>query len=387
MARACFRSHCPIPQMSDTFTGVRGLLFFRFTCFVFLVPTAGCILYSDPINEAPEISIVQPERITRIAPAVFTATVSDPDQGQTPLRFGWYEAAGACNPDLLENLRNGTVGAEQSIDLPTHSFHPTQHGTYCVAVKVTDRHGAPAAAAVTVETVNLPPAIVLDSFVATAPSATHPLWSTLRVMAKAQDGTDFDPEGDRVDLKWSLTRPDQSTVVPMPCPNSTTMPEVCFIADLSGDYAVSIEATDAYGLFHKAETKLTVAPDAPPCLGQIEPNLPLLLRAADATATFAILNVADDGDPFPRPATRSSELRFTWSVQEPGKSFGRLADYNAERFILPGSYKTGDRVQVRVEVEDRVLRNAVTGCSDGDATCGSAATCLQRYTWAVEYRL
>jgi hypothetical protein len=387
MARAGFRSPCPIPRMSDTFQDVRGLLLFRFICFFLLAPIAGCILYSDPINEAPEISIVQPERITRIAPAVFTATVNDPDQGQTPLRFGWWEAMGACSPDLLENLRNGAVRAEQSIDLPTHSFHPTLHGTYCVAVQVTDRHGARAAAAVTFETVNLPPAIVLNSGVATEPETTRPLWSTLRVLAKAEDGLNFDPEGDSVGLQWSLTRPDQSTVVPMPCPDSSTATEVCFIADRSGEYTVSIEATDAHGLVQKTETKLTVAPDAPPCIGQFEPNLPLLLRAADATATFAILSVADDGDPFPRPTARSSELRFTWSVQEPGKPFGRLADYNAERFTLPGTYKTGDRVQVRVEVEDRVIRNASGGCSDSDATCGVSATCLQRYTWAVEYRL
>jgi len=374
--------------MSDTFHGVRGHFILLFTSVLLFTPSAGCILYSDPINTPPEISIVQPERVTRIDTSVFAATVRDPDQGEVPLRFGWFEGTGACSPDLIDNLRSGAIRAEQSIDLPTHRFQSKAHGTYCVAVQVTDRYGARSAAAVSVETTNLPPTVVLDAPTTSAMASNLPLWSAFRVVAKSasNDGR-LDPEGDNVKLQWSITRPNQSVVVPMPCPDASPTPAICFIADLSGEYTVSVAATDTYGLMTRAETKLTVAPDAPPCLGQLEPNLPLLLRAADATATFAILNVADDGDPFPRPTTRSSELRFTWSVQEPGKPFGRLADYNAERFTLPGSYKTGDRVQVRVEVEDRVLRNTGTGCSDSDATCGASTTCLQRYTWAVEYRL
>jgi hypothetical protein len=374
--------------MSDTFHPVRGSLHFRLCCLFFFAPTAGCILYSDPINNPPEISIVQPERITRTAPAVFTANVSDPEEELATLRLGWLETSGACGPELVEKLKSGAVQAESSIDLPTHTLLANTHGSYCVAVLVTDRHGARAAAAVTVETVNLPPTIALDASVAGIATAVRPLWSTVRVAARgADDVSVLDPEGDKVTLAWSLTRPDGATVVPLPCPDAATKPEICFTADLSGDYTVSITATDIFGLVQTSESKLTVAPDAPPCLGQLEPNLPLLLRAADAPATFAILNVADDGDPFPRPTNRTSEIRFTWSVQQPGKPFGRLADYNAERFTLPGTYKTGDRVQVRVEVEDRVLRNLAASCSDSEPTCGVSPTCLQRYTWAVEYRL
>jgi hypothetical protein len=373
--------------MSDTFQTVRGSLILRLFCLVLLAPTAGCILYSDPINKPPEISIVQPERITRTAPAVFTATVNDPDQDRTTLRLGWFEATGPCSPDLVEKLKSGVEAAERSIDEPSYNLEAKVHGSYCVAVQVTDRHGARAAAAVTVQTVNLAPTITLDASVAGMAATVRPLWSTVRVAARgANDGSELDPEGDNVTLQWGLMRPDETAVVPMPCPDAT-IPEICFIADLSGDYTVSVTAMDIYGLAQKSETKLTVAPDAPPCLGQLEPNLPLLLRAADATTTFAILNVTDDGDPFPRPTARSSELRFTWSVQEPGKAFGRLADYNAERFTLPGTYKTGDRVQVRVEVEDRVIRNLGASCLDSDATCGVSPSCLQRYTWAVEYRL
>jgi len=382
--------------MSDTFQTVRRSLFLRFACLIFFAPVAGCILYSDPINSPPEISIVQPERITRNAPAEFTATVSDPEEDLTTLRLGWHEATGPCDPELVTQLRDGVVAAESSIDNPSHTLTASAHGSYCVAVVVIDRHGARAAAAVTVETVNRAPTIVLDTAttgiqgpasVPVSNQSTHPLWSPVRVVAHGTDeGSMLDPDGDAVTLTWSLTRPDKLSLVPMPCPDAATKPEVCFTPELSGEYTVSVTATDTYGLAQTSEKKLTVALDAPPCLGQLEPNLPLLLRAADATATFSVLNVADDGDPFPRPTNRSSEVRFTWSVQQPGKPFLRLADYNAERFTLPGTYKTGDRVQVRVDIEDRVSRMANANCRDSDATCGEPS-CLQRYTWAVEYRL
>ena len=127
--------------------------------------TSGCLLFTDPINTAPTVSISiqqDPLELVRSKTVSFTADASDPDQSADSLRFDWYQDK-TCDQALS--------GAEALSEAPAPPnpgratfppFQPTDLGSGCVAVVVTDNRGATASATQKYEVLDQAPSAVIE---------------------------------------------------------------------------------------------------------------------------------------------------------------------------------------------------------------------------------
>jgi hypothetical protein len=339
--------------------------------------TAGCFLYTAPINSPPEVNIITPTNVVRGQPAKFFADARDPDGD--PLTIEWSLSPGACPGPAEPKLRPPTTGVEN-----TFTVTPADEmaATYCVWVRVTDKYGASALRNVTVTAVNRRPEAAME--IQQPPrnlAGTYDLYSTIRISAAPSS----DQDGDQLTRQWTLRRfPPASQAMLTSC--SPTSPEdlaKCFFADVPGSYEVELVVNDTIDSSEPAREILTVDPDKLPCIGTIPP--PKLVLDPTVPRDFRVLEVRDDGDPF--PYTPASQLTFFWSVRrgtDPWQMIPGHALLNVVR-IEAQTFTVGELVSLRVEVQDRQRVVVDGGCGDRD-TCPSTGDCPQRVTWNLEYR-
>ena len=202
-----------------------------------------------------------------------------------------------------------------------------------------------------------------------------------------------DPDGDHVTLSWQLfpastSRPEDvvfetAAVQPMTGEAYTLVP------DVEGEWIVRVTAND--GIETRAtDTPILVRPDHAPCLGATEPSTGGTVLAT-APRRFAVLVVADDLDVFPAPRPGDPDLlpaTFAWSMRPAGAggAFTAISDAASIDFD-PAAFAPGDRVELRVEIDDRNLRSFAS-CAPDAPTCSlePPASCRQRKTWIVEVR-
>jgi hypothetical protein len=342
---------------------------------------AGC-LYTDRINVPPSAQISMDPTLTSDGGMTFYANAQD-DQ-PTGLTESWTVTGQACPTG--QPLPTGAAIATGSG--PSFTFDPPGPGVYCVSVVVTDAQGATGYSTRTVTVSDRPPTMPVITAVAPAPFPTPvPLYSNLHFSGSA---TDPDP-GDAVTLTWSLTK-NQIAGSFSGCGNGAVN-DVCFQADVPGDYVLTLTATDSHGTAAAMPATLafTVATDQPPCITAFNPSIvsTYSLYNQGATVTFAVTTVADDGDPWPRPSNSSSQWpQFFWSAQQtPGGPLTRLIDsqdlYNLNE---NGIFEPGQSVQVRVEVQDRVDRTAAFAqCADDQTYCDLSPGCHGWVTWTVTF--
>jgi hypothetical protein len=374
--------------------------------------TAGCLLFTDPINTAPTVAISpgpEPLQLVRSKRAQFTAIATDPDQGVDSLGFGWYR------DKTCEKALNGALLAQNSS--PVMFFQPTDLASGCVAVVVTDNRGATASATLKYEVVNQAPtaSITIPTSAgqpAPVPGQPYPLalYSTITLL-----GTAKDPDSEDISLLtpiWHVYYPADGPEISQPrCPDNSKGPLVCTFATATpGSYRIELFVNDADNAKSApAEQFIQVAGDQLPniVLGNAQPlpprspNEPPLLLFANLDNTFTINRVEDDGDPYP-PSTPSSptlnsQAGFVWYYRTPTTVlFQRLIGGGPNFTIGKDTFNPQQVVQVRVEYHDRVTAacqpstpgcDAVFAACDRNATiCYSSDLRVQWVTWTVEFR-
>jgi hypothetical protein len=353
--------------------------------------SAGCLLYTDHINHAPEVKLTG-DALVKWGEGTgrYHAEAHDPDQGADSLRYEWRRQVGAC-PTTLEAAQQGSplpvTGKDFENDV---SFREG----FCVWVIVSDDDRAIDWDKLPTQVQHAPSEAVIEVLLPVPGGDHFPLFSAIRVSGeRSNDPEDAGP----LALSWTLTR--NGAVMPaQPCPDASPT-DICFAGDVPGSYKVELAVKDARGGQVVATPKLlTVDEDAPPCIRQTDPPFGLARIVRDATQElkFQILSVDDDGDPFPAPAGRTSTNSFTatwWLDGEDSNtpSGRRPANQSQIAFVPFGAnyFQNGDQAFVRLQVNDRVPRDFSACIRDKVDNCavGKDPTCFQWVTWKIDFRL
>jgi hypothetical protein len=373
--------------------------------------TWGCLLFTDPINTAPTVSVAteDPFGLSRSRTALFTANAFDPNQSTDSLKFDWYQGKKSC-----DKAPNAALAAS-SIGNRTFQFQPSDLGSGCVVVVVTDNRGATASATQSYEVVDQAPTAVIK--IQNAPGQpepvvgqTYPLALYSKLTLSGASSTDPD---DNNDLKlltpiWHVFSAESTEITVPGCPDNSKGAFVCtFSATAPGSYRVQLVVNDSNNMQSVAEQLIQVADDQLPTI-DIESAQPLpptsssaspLLLFANLPNTFTVNRVEDDGDPYPPPALSSSApaspAGFVWYIRRPNSALFERWIGSGPTFTIPQKFNPQDIVQVRVEYHDRVTAcqprtpgcDAVFAACDPNATiCYSSDFRVEWVTWTVEFR-
>ncbi|HET6151093.1 MAG TPA: hypothetical protein VFH68_26390 [Polyangia bacterium] len=346
---------------------------------------AGC--FTGPINQHPRVELSPPAAaIMRGKDASFTFVATDPDDD--PLDLSWGVASGACRdnfPSWTADHRPLAAGERQVVVEGSATLGP-----FCVCVFAEDSHHAKNDSCVDGTPVNRPPDTRLR-LVSPGTPQPFPLFSRVRVSGAETVDTDAAP-GELIRYDWGLTAPSSSTATLAPCDPNAAL-DRCFLADIPGTYSVTLQATDSLGASYRFPLDVQIAEDRLPCIRHTTPELDNLIRDDDADAPrgLSVDVVDDDGDPY--PGSVNGRTHFAWySGLENGPMSSLGNDFNT---FVPGGYRLGDVVQVRVVIGDRdknaeTIRLRLIQCGmNGDALCASApgSDCILSVTWTVRFRL
>ena len=95
----------------------------------------------------------------------------------------------------------------------------------------------------------------------------------------------------------------------------------------------------------------------------------MVITPSDRPYTFLVVEVKDDGHPYPRPdGVIAGSFSWQWGVgTSPTKPFKRLADPTRTWFTVEAnSYRPGDEIEVRVDYRDRQPKEAYP-CLDDES--------------------
>lgn len=370
----------------------------RFGCLAVAfvaIASGGCLLFTDHINRPPEVKLTGDTTVTLgLARARYHAEAKDPDQSAASLTYEWRRQVGECPATAEAGAAVPVVPGASKADFENDVDFP---GAFCVWVVVRDDDKAFAFDKLKTEVKHQPTVAVIDVI---KPMPTegdrYPLFSSLRLSAAKS----MDPDKGPLTFTWLVTRTG-GPVNHLRCPESPET-DICFDADQPGEIMVTLTAKNARGVEAVKERKLTIEPDAPPCIRLTHPEvLSRLVRDAMSTdpsdLTFEVKAVDDDGDPFPPIAGRPSTLTFTatwWREGEdsndpPGRRPAILAQSPSVMFG-PNYFRNGDRAFVRMQVNDRVTRDFTACARDKVDNCAlrkEDPTCFQWVTWKIDFLL
>jgi len=388
-----------------------------------MLGTAGCLLFTDPINEAPVVT-VKPlsETVYRGRPARFSVQVGDDRDDPSTIRVRWYTRFGladeGCN--WITTASWAGVSLEQSplqsSDAP-YEIRPTTPDAICVCVLATDRDGASANSCKRVEVENPDPIAEITYGSGLLTSAPFPPCSQVHVTARTSTYPS-DPSTDQIRFNWSGVDPAGKPLALEACEDSSaSLPELdrCFSAPASGNYTVTLTIDDKV-LVGKtnvttrstpASLVVSVANDTPPCLKRTDPPIDARVALLPVchpgvpceSRTFKALLVADDCEPYPVPSgSGKSPTEFIWWVYDSTKSdpaWVRQVN-SSESYILSqiqfGNARPGDTIKLRLEVRDSNYRPSSSTCSlnkdvcyEADAGAGTG-DCVRWTTWTVQFQ-
>lgn len=347
---------------------------------------SGCF-FDETINERPSADI---DRIddngvpTRGTSLQFRAVVADPDRDRVfpSWRFEACSAVGTCAA-----LETGTDPIF-SVTVPsTVVDEPTVR--VAVTLDVVDELGAAGRPGqrLDLDVVNNLPEVIVQRRGREIDGAFPPD-VPITISARGSD-----EDGDDVALAWELFPARNSVLADrrferLPDP-MTGGEEYVLLPDVDGEWIVRVTVND--GIDDRfVDLPILVVPDRPPCLGASDPTpVPGTTLVLDAPRRFSVLVVEDDLDIYPAPSPFDPFLdatSFRWYLRGPGEPGFALVDTDVAGLELdPAQYDPGDRLDVRVEIDDRVGRDVQ--CAADAATCSlDQDGCLQRQTWSVEVR-
>lgn len=205
----------------------------------------------------------------------------------------------------------------------------------------------------------------------------------------------LDLDGDTTVISWQLSPPPGSlTKTRVFEPEGETGQRL--VPDVAGEWTILLRSEDAFGGSAERELTFFVAEDGPPCLEVLSPqavdNAYYPLDSLDDPRRFSVLSVVDALDPFPLAPGASpvlGEASFRWLLRSPGDSeFSLVPGFTASSYLIDATrYQPGDRVELRVEVMDRVSGpERELACADNVGSCElrAGSECFQRKTWGVE---
>ncbi|HXU83598.1 MAG TPA: hypothetical protein VN914_19530 [Polyangia bacterium] len=362
---------------------------------VLFAAAPACLLYTDPINSAPKVTMMAPAAVFPNQVAVFKAQASDPDGDA--VTFDWYVAGGKC-----ADIAPGEWPTEPSLSDTAGVFQlmARDHNPLCVRVVARDRHGASSTAPpVEVIPKNRPPQPTLTvdpplppMMSMTSMAGSFPLYTSFRLTP----GPARDEDGDAVEFTWKGLDPQGADMTSALVACDPAHKEVrCFSGDVAGPYTISVMARDGIEEGAKpASLTLTVLEDAAPCIEVTEPteDTAVVVLAPTASRSFEVLRVRDDGNPLP-PGPHGGAT-FQWFIAEEGKElvkqlgFDRSFPVGAATF---GNVRPGSSYRVRVEVRDpqhestAQLRELEMACPNYDI-CRFPDKCVRWVTWIVRFR-
>jgi hypothetical protein len=340
-----------------------------------------CLLYTDPINVKPEVTITEaPASLRRNQKAPFTARAHDPDQDAASLALTWFQGP-SCPTTLAEAAAAEPQGTGTRTEIERSDL-----GDFCVWVMATDQHGASAFDARSSKVENQPPTAELTVVAPQQMMVTAGLDSVeLYSLVQLSGTSSHDDDHDDLTYAWTIVLPDFSVAKPDACATPSAA-QLCYRMRVPGKHRFELRVRDGLADSAPVALELTARPDAPPCVVSTDPSfdLPTLTRDSRREVSFHVLSVQDDGDAFP-PGT--SDSTFVWYLREGSTGpFVRQIRGLTDFPIPAGKYHPGDVIQVRFEYRDRIKERAL-GCPDDGLFCPQApeATCHQRVGWTVSF--
>ncbi|MCG8416612.1 MAG: hypothetical protein MJE77_01560 [Proteobacteria bacterium] len=368
----------------------------------------GCF-FTGPINNKPDA------RIDRIASgptyrgevATFSALKSD-DSDRDELLVDWRawtcrQDGNGCDSPAFQEQNRVSRSSDFTVQVPAFrviggavSDQPT--ALILVELTVHDSRGAENKDHLFVDILNRPPELELQVQGPVAPNDQfHPIGIPVRVAARASD-----PDGDPVTVEWQLDSPGGSQAsswskIGESDHNGVHEEVYQLVPDTAGTWQVEVTASDQLGARDDTDETIPVQEDAPPCIASADPVLfpqqpqaRYIVERREGTRRFTVLSVTDDLDIYPPPDVADEyrgRARFRWFVATPDTAGQRVEvqNHDVSNYVIDASaYAPGDRLSLRVEVEDRVER---TQCDVAQPFCAlQGPSCYQRVTWELEIR-
>ena len=402
---------------------------------------SGCLLFTDPINKAPDVTITAPpasDPVVRDERVDYTATVTDDKDSQGSMLVDWAEFTSPNQPSCLwvtAALWASKATTSLAVDVP-YPFKAQSLDIVCLCARATDHNGASGQACRRITPVNSTPVAQIVDVAGYVSGQMRPLCSP-QVHLSAEYSTfptgDELQSGEQLQFNWSLqysgTDAAGKSVQLSTCAGIATGKSDqhrCFNAVGPGtetvNYTVTLSITDSVvsnGVTTKAISDppasfvIPVNVDTPPCIQRTDPDVHaqriLLSRNADLggsyqSRTFRVLNAADDCEAFPLPAGSTNlPTQFVWSVlntqASPNWSYqtNTSDSFTVSQASFPNA-RPGDTIQVRVEARDTPVQKLYQAggqvCSTDtvDICCGSVACsgspndCIRWTTWTVQFQ-
>jgi len=392
-----------------------------------LLGGSGCLLFTDPINKAPEVEIVTPGvEIVRGEKVPFWVTGGDDRDSFASLRIEWAEF-----PSQLEGCgwitkaEWETVKVTERDSSAPYELEVKTSATLCLCVRATDHDGARSQACERIEPVTKAPEAYLEDASGAQSGQARPLCSVFHLSAERS----WFPEADQIEFNWSMNYTGTDPLGPgtqlVECagiPTDKAPRHRCFYAAAPGVYTVTMSIEDQPAgvtgdplASDPVEFEIPVNIDMPPSLQRTDPEIFAQgimldttsgLGAPYPTRTFKVLSVADDCEPYPVPDNSGKKpTQFLWSIYDYDATrttkiwvyqANTTDSFTISQAMFPNATK-GDEIKVRVEVRDsNVVKHLVPGvgaCSsdDIDICCGAsgctgADTDIIRWTtWTVYF--
>jgi hypothetical protein len=405
---------------------------------------SGCLLFTDPINKAPVVTIHQvTNSVVRGRDAEFRATVADEDKPQSwQLDWAVFDLKSpGCAGITAADWASPTVDIVSSDSAVTYPFTAQTLETVCLCARATDHNGAAGQSCLSITPVNPTPKATIEDVSGIPSGQPRPLCSQIHLSAENSTFPTGDQLlGEHVQFDWNLTytgadaagKPVQlSKCTGFETGKPKSDQHRCLYAagpgTDTGTYKVTLIITDSVVLngtttSFPSETAMFVIPveeDAPPCLQRTDPDVYsqriLLSRNADLggtyqSRTFTALSVKDDCNPFPPvplPGGATSTLpQFVWSVLDSTQAspswiqqVNATPSFTVSQVMFPNA-RPGDTIGLRVEIRDLAVQNSIARrglvCSidppkdSPDICCGSACgspnDCVRWTTWTVQFQ-
>ena len=369
-------------------------------------------LFTEGINVPPEVRLTGPDVVHKRTAAELSAEVSDGNDNGASIGIQWFLRDVAEDRACPSSLGDAVTGSERQVDTGrTYQVMRDKVGSFCVWAVATDDEGAQGFAVRRYTVVNRAPVARMDMVAPARAGTTRtmpgepttvPLYTEVRLSGAMSEDADMDRN---LRYLWTIV-PSDATNEPRPCAGDPPIidaggvfetRDICRRLTETGIYRFELRVRDGESESEPQVMTVSAQADAPPCIERTEPphdlagasdGAPFISASAIEPLTFRVLEVKDDGDPFPSSGAPTLSA-FVWRYREaPDGPFERFTSTSMSTLQFEaGRYRAGDQIEVRFEYQDR-QQAAPTGCTEDKFQCASppSSQCFQRVSWRVKFR-
>lgn len=358
---------------------------------------AGGCFFVQPINSEPQA------RIDKLTPGphhrgdtieLSAAKSSDPNDRRLTADWRAFTCnveRTACDAPAFESMAGAAIDQPFALMVPARRTGVDEvTAVVLVTVTIRDTSGAEHEDRMYLEIFNQDPALDVQVQGFLSPSGSgYPIGTSMRVVAAGSD-----PDSDALSYAWRLYPAGGSV------PENVRWDRIDDTTyelepDVTGLWRVEVTALDGVGGSIVVTESILVQDDMPPCIASTDPRAVeggrYIVDRDSAPRRFAVLSVRDDLDVYPPPLPEQAPMGsalLRWQVATPDTDNALVVvdGHEAADYVVDASaYAPGDRLSIRVEIDDRVGRAIV--CGEEQPTCSLGGdACLQRVTWEVEVR-